>query len=33
MDTRNEASYRLAETLGFTRVQSRDGEFVYELNL
>jgi RimJ/RimL family protein N-acetyltransferase len=33
MDARNEPSYRLAETLGFTRVQSRDGEFVYELNL
>lgn len=33
MDVRNEPSYRLAETLGFTRVQSRDGEFVYELNL
>ena len=33
MDTRNEPSYRLAERLGFARMQSRDGEFVYELNL
>lgn len=33
MDTRNEPSYRLAESLGFTRTQARDDEFVYELRL
>jgi RimJ/RimL family protein N-acetyltransferase len=31
MDTRNEASYRFAESLGFTRVETHDGEYVYEL--
>ena len=30
MDTRNEPSYRLAESLGFTRTQTRDDEYVYE---
>lgn len=33
MDTRNEASYRLAESLGFTRVETSEGEYVYELRL
>lgn len=32
MDTRNEPSYRLAESLGFTRVRTAD-EFLYELSL
>jgi len=31
MDTRNEPSYRLAESLGFTRTEMRDGEYTYEL--
>lgn len=33
MDTRNEPSFRLAESLGFTRMQTADGEYVYELRL
>ena len=31
MDVRNEASFRLAESMGFTRVTERDGEYRYEL--
>ncbi len=31
MDVRNEPSYRLAESLGFSRVQTHGGEHVYEL--
>lgn len=30
MDIRNEPSYRLAESLGFTRTQTRDDEHIYE---
>jgi RimJ/RimL family protein N-acetyltransferase len=30
MDVRNEASQRLAESAGFTRVETRDGEYAYE---
>lgn len=33
MDTRNEPSYRLAESLGFVRVETRPDEYVYELTL
>ncbi len=31
MDARNEPSYRLAESLGFVRIETRAEEFVYEL--
>ncbi|MGZ3496063.1 MAG: GNAT family N-acetyltransferase [Vulcanimicrobiaceae bacterium] len=31
MDVRNVASYRLVESLGFARVEMREGEYVYEL--
>lgn len=31
MDTRNEASYRLAESLGFTRIEKNGPEYLYEL--
>lgn len=30
MDVRNEASFRLAESIGFIRVAERDGEYRYE---
>lgn len=33
MDVRNEASYRLAESLGFERERERDGEYRYELKI
>ncbi len=33
MDSRNVASYRLAESLGFTRAATREHEYVYELPL
>lgn len=33
MDKRNEASYRLAESLGFARVDTRGQDYVYELRL
>ncbi|HLI97086.1 MAG TPA: GNAT family N-acetyltransferase [Candidatus Baltobacteraceae bacterium] len=33
MDTRNEASYRLAESLGFVRVETRIDEYLYELTV
>ncbi|HKU69086.1 MAG TPA: GNAT family N-acetyltransferase [Candidatus Baltobacteraceae bacterium] len=33
MDVRNEPSYRLAESLGFTRVEVREREYVYELGV
>lgn len=31
MDKRNEASYRLAESLGFERVETDENDYVYEL--
>lgn len=31
MDTRNEPSYRLAESMGFTRVDTQERDYVYEL--
>lgn len=31
MDVKNEASYRLAESLGFVRVEESDGDYRYEL--
>lgn len=31
MDKRNEASFRLAESMGFVRAAARDGDYVYEL--
>jgi ribosomal-protein-alanine N-acetyltransferase len=33
MDTRNEASYRLAESLGFVRVETHLDEYLYELTV
>lgn len=33
MDVRNEPSYRLAESLGFKRAETREGEYLYELRL
>lgn len=33
MDKRNEASYRLAESLGFARIETGRTEYVYELKV
>lgn len=33
IDTRNQASYRLAESLGFSRTGTRGQDYVYELRL
>ena len=32
MDARNEPSYRLAEAIGFSRIETRAGEYLYELS-
>lgn len=33
MDRRNEASYKLAESLGFARIDTQENDYVYELRL